>query len=271
MLKRKRFIDADAYRILNDYLAGVSNCGLIDPGSEDMEIEDEEDNINSKISETVRYIIQHDRNEMEDLLQVFEKETVDTNWIEDVLSLRKMTETWIEDEIAGKEEDLVGIKRLLDSLRRSAILQSQLIRFEAILNDIRNNRVRVAAVLERMANVLNEENADGQRRALDHLFIAGIINADQRDALMENVSANNLTMESLLTQLKQVKIGRGLSFLPRVTNGLLSKMKDLLAEYAGEKTDQLRTKLLAILDELLQRKAISKKEHVDKITANELD
>ena len=62
-----------------------------------------------------------------------------------------------------------------------------------------------------------------------------------------------------------------MSFLPRITSGLFDKLKDWLAEYAQEKTGELRTKLLALLDELLQRKAISKKEHKDKIEQHDLD
>ena len=75
----------------------------------------------------------------------------------------------------------------------------------------------------------------------------------------------------MIWQLKQVKVGCGFGFLPRMACDLLSKVKDEVAIFAKEKTSQLRDKLLAMLDELLQRKAISKGDHQDHIERYNLD
>ena len=82
---------------------------------------------------------------------------------------------------------------------------------------------------------------------------------------------DGLNLDKVIWQLKQVKVGRGISFLPRLTNDLFSKLKDLIASFAEEKTEQLRDKLLAFLDELLQRKAISKRDYKDKIEQHDID
>ena len=68
-----------------------------------------------------------------------------------------------------------------------------------------------------------------------------------------------------------MKVGRGLKFLPRLTNGLFDKLKEWLESFKEKKTRQLKEKLNAVLDELLQRRAISKQEHKDKIEQHDLD
>ena len=145
-LKRRNFIGADVYRKLNDYLSGIPGSGLIDPNedaSEEMEIEEEEENeIESKISDTLQYLIQHDRNEIQQLLELFEKEG-ETYFEDDIEKLRELIENWIEEEIIGKENVLNNIKDLLIKLQKSKIPQSKLHRLEMILRDIRLNRRRV--------------------------------------------------------------------------------------------------------------------------------
>ena len=121
-----------------------------------------------------------------------------------------------------------------------------------------------------MATVLDKDypsNAEDQLRALKQLLASNIINDDQYNALKEE---DGLDLDKVAWQLKQVKIGRGVSFLPRITNGLFDRFKDYIASYADEKSGQLRDKVLAVLDELLQRKAISKKEYKDKIEQHDI-
>ncbi len=271
-LNRRNFIDREAYRKLNDYLSGIPGSGLLEP--EEMEIEEEEENeeidVLSKISDTLAYVIQHDRNEIEELLKVFEKEG-DTYWEDDVSKLRKLVEHWIEEEILGKETVLQDISNLLIKLQKSGISRHKLIRFESILNDIRGNRHRVTDAIRKMATVLDKDNEKDQLRTLNQLLVADIISEEQYDALKKKMKEDGLDLDDFIREIKQVKVGRGLRFLPRITSGLFDKLKYWLADYAQEETGQLRTQLLAILDELLQRKAISKREHKDKIEQHDLD
>ena len=124
-----------------------------------------------------------------------------------------------------------------------------------------------------MSHVLNKKypsDAEEKLRALNRLSAsAKLINAQQYNALKEKVE-DNLDLDDVIWQLKQVKIGRGIN-IPRLTNGLFDQLKDSIAEYHEEKSAQLRDKLLALLDELLQRKAISKRDYKDKIEQHNLD
>ena len=80
-----------------------------------------------------------------------------------------------------------------------------------------------------------------------------------------------LDLDEVIFQLKQFKVGQGLSFLPRLTSDLLKEVKEGVATYAAEKSNRLRKTLLAMLNELLERKAISKRDHNDHIERYELD
>ena len=73
---------------------------------EEMEEEEEEnatDQVESKISDTLQHLIMHDRREIQELLDFFQK-TGDIYWEEDVLKLRDLVELWIEEEILVKSQ-----------------------------------------------------------------------------------------------------------------------------------------------------------------------
>ena len=122
--------------------------------------------------------------------------------------------------------------------------------------------------------MFNHENAaDGkeQLRLPNESLKSKFVNDEQYTALKEKIEDEGLDLDEVIWQLKQVKVGCGFVFLPRMTCDLLSKVKDGVAIFAEEKTSQLRDKLLAMLDELLQRKAISKGDHQDHIERYNLD
>ena len=82
----------------------------------------------------------------------------------------------------------------------------------------------------------------------------------------------DLDLDKVIQQLKQVKVGRGLKFLPRLTNGLLNKKQEWLTSLKDEKNPkQMKCNLIAVLDELLQRRGISKQKHKELIEQHELD
>ena len=68
-----------------------------------------------------------------------------------------------------------------------------------------------------------------------------------------------------------MKFDRGLKFLSRLTNGLLDKLKEWLESIKEKRTQQLKEKLNAVLDELLQRKAITKQKYKDTREEHNLD
>ena len=89
--------------------------------------------------------------------------------------------------------------------------------------------------------------------------------------MKEKAEEGKLDLAEVIFQLKQFKVGQGLSFLPRLTSDLLKEVKEGVVTYATEKSNCLRKTLLAMLNELLERKAISKRDHNDHIERYELD
>ena len=63
-----------------------------------------------------------------------------------------------------------------------------------------------------------------------------------------------LNINKLIPVIKETKIGRGLDFMPRKTSHLFDQLKLWLSEFVENGTAKIRDKILAALDELLQRK-----------------
>ena len=94
-----------------------------------------------------------------------------------------------------------------------------------------------------------------------------MIDEEQHAALLKE---EELDLDKFIKHLKEVKVGRGLKFLPRLTDGLFNKLEDWLESFKEKKTRQLKEKLNAVLDELLQRRAISKQKFKDMIEELEI-
>ena len=263
-LKRRDEIEPEAYTKLNDYLSSKQGFGKEEDSSEE-----EEETVEDKISNTVRYLVEHDANEIQQLLELFEK-TASTYYEEELEKLRTLVETWIEDEIKGKEPALDDVKTLLIQLEKSKILKSNLIRFETILDDIRENRHRITNAIHPMALIFEDSNNEEELvHHINHMVREKLINDEQREKLLRE---EELDLDRFINVLKQVKVGRGLEFLPRLTNSLLNKKREWLTSLKDQKNPkQLKCNLMAVLDELLQRRAISQQEHKHMIEKHELD
>ena len=264
-LKRRDEIESDAYTKLNDYLSSKQALGKEEEDSS----EEEEETVEDKISSTVRYLVEHDMKEIQQLLELFEN-TAGTYYEEELERLRTLVETWIEDEIEGKEPELDDIKILLTQLKGSKIPRKMLIRFETILNDIRENQYRVTNAIRPMVLIFEDsKNREDLLHHINHMIRQKVITEEQGKELLKE---EELDLDKFINQLKQVKVGRGLKFLPRLTNGLLDKRKEWLVSLKKEKNSkQLKCNLMAVLDELLQRRAISQQEHKDLIEQHDLD
>ena len=79
---------------------------------------------------------------------------------------------------------------------------------------------------------------------------------DQFDQL--NASRANRDISHVANIIKMSKIGRGIRFLPRRRRGLYQSLNSALD--ASDRT-MLKKEFLAILDELLHRKEIPKKDY----------
>ena len=64
--------------------------------------------------------------------------------------------------------------------------------------------------------------------------------------------------QKLLKIVKRFKQGQGIGFLPRMSSKLVECLTVLLEKYASSKKPDIKSRIKAILDELLQRDIISK-------------
>ena len=122
-----------------------------------------------------------------------------------------------------------------------------------------------------MLRKLDQGAAKEQLFWLNRLHISKYLNKEQYEEMKEKVEEGKLDLDEVIFQLKQFKVGQGLSFLPRLTSDLLKEVKEGVVTYATEKSSRLRKTLLAMLNKLLKRKAISKRDHNDHIERYELD
>ena len=124
-----------------------------------------------------------------------------------------------------------------------------------------------------MAPILKEgeEELDAEvvSTALKQLIQGQLISEEQFKTLKDKI--NGLTMDKLIWEIKSTKVGRGVDFLPRKTQDLFTKLKQWAGEFATEGTAMLRQKILGVLDEMLSRKAITKKEYKDVQETNDID
>ena len=145
-----------------------------------------------------------------------------------------------------------------------------LIRFETILNDIRENQYRVTNAIRPMVLIFEDsKNREDLLHHINHMIRQKVINEKQGKELLKE---EELDLDKFINVLKQVKVGRGLKFLPRLTNSLLNKKREWLTSLKDQKNPkQLKCNLMAVLDELLERRAISQQEHKHMIEKHELD
>ena len=113
-----------------------------------------------------------------------------------------------------------------------------------------------------MDNVLSHPNISARdvSDALKNLVREELITDEQYDSLSKD---DNLDMDKLITEIKRMKIGRGIDFLPRKTEDLLAKLKEWSMKFVENGTEALQGKILAVLDELLFRKVITKEKRKD--------
>ena len=255
-LLKQNGITRTIYKKMNNM---VSSGDGIDE-EEEKEEEEDENTLEGKISDTVEYLIRHDRSEIGELLNTFESEEL---FKDDVTRLRKLTEEWVQNEILGKEFLLDDIEQILRKLKSSTIHKSKLHRFKMLLKEIRVNRYRVSNIVHRMNVILSGENVNKKEISdgLKNLISGNLINDEQYKALQNKI--DDLDVDNLIWEIKSVKVGRGLEFLPRKTHDLLEKLKEWVGEFGVEGTAALRQKILGVLDELLFRKVISKNVYKD--------
>ena len=72
---------------------------------------------------------------------------------------------------------------------------------------------------------------------------------------------DELDIKKLADVIKETKFGQGMDFMSRKTTVLLDSLRELLLELAEKGGQVIQSKISSILNELFQRKAISKERY----------
>ena len=117
-----------------------------------------------------------------------------------------------------------------------------------------NNRYRVKSILTRLNN-----SQDDIKNVLKRLIREELLSQEQFEKLTNLEGKFDLPAVALV--IKDTKIGRGLKFLPRKMNDLVKSLQTLLTELVETGSSAIRNDVQAVLDELLQKKAITQERY----------
>ena len=103
-------------------------------------------------------------------------------------------------------------------------------------------------------------NEAEDENTLNQLVREQLLSPEQYEKLKEEGEAE-LDLNVIADVIKNTKVGRGLKFLPTTINDLKTKLQSLIKDTATKGIDAIKSELLAILDELLHKKGITKDEY----------
>ena len=192
------------------------------------------------------YVTKHDREELLHMIKEIKKSGNDVSLLNELLQM------FFDDNYDENHELLLPqIKHIIVNL---PIPKTDQLRFQILLKDLSDNRYRIERILTRLNSASTEEEYVDQ---LGHLTGEKFLSMDQYDQL--KASKANRDISHVANIIKMSKIGRGIKFLPRTRRGLYESLNSALDD-AFDKT-MLKKEFLAILDELLHRKEIPKKDY----------
>ena len=193
------------------------------------------------------YVTKHDQEELLYMIKEIKKSGNDVSLLNELLQM------FFDDNYDENHELLLPqIKHIIVNL---PIPKTDQLRFQILLKDLSDNRYRIERILTRLNSASTEEEYVDQ---LGHLTGEKFLSMDQYDQLKASSKANR-DISHVANIIKMSKIGRGIKFLPRTRRGLYESLNSALDD-AVDKT-MLKKEFLAILDELLHRKEIPKKDY----------
>ena len=193
------------------------------------------------------YVTKHDQEELLHMIKEIKKSGNDVSLLNELLKM------FFDDNYDENHELLLPqIKHIIVNL---PIPKTDQLRFQILLKDLSDNRYRIERILTRLNSASTEEEYVDQ---LGHLTGEKFLSMDQYDQLKASSKANR-DISHVANIIKMSKIGRGIKFLPRTRRGLYESLNSALDD-AVDKT-MLKKEFLAILDELLHRKEIPKKDY----------
>ena len=212
------------------------------------------------------YVTKHDQDELKQIIKQIKKSGNDVSHLNELL---KMFFEKTRDE--NGELLLPQIEHIIVNL---PILKTDQLRFQILLRDLQKNRYRI----ERILTSLNSASTGNEYLdRLHHLTAERFLSNDQFNQLNSSLDTDgNRDISHVANIIKMSKIGRGVRFLPRTTRGLYDTLNTIVdnssrpttatttdSSLSSNNSSSLNTKelLSAILDELLQRKAIPEKDY----------
>lgn len=215
------------------------------------------------------YVTRHDQDELKQIIKQIKKSGNDVSHLNELL---KMFFEKTRDE--NGELLLPQIEHIIVNL---PILKTDQLRFQILLRDLQKNRYRI----ERILTSLNSASTGNEYLdRLHHLTAERFLSNDQFNQLNSSLDTDgNRDISHVANIIKMSKIGRGVRFLPRTTRGLYDTLNTIVddssrpppppttttdSSLSSNNSSSLNTKelLSAILDELLQRKAIPEKDYI---------
>ena len=262
---RREFITPSEYEQLNNILAKsldnddgsadhedeYHDKGIAEEDAGGEEEEEEGDEVKRLIRSTTKYLTSEDFKELHNLLHNIEKEA-GPDLIDSVTEWKTLIDKFLRNKFDSDGELILPrIINLLQTLKSSPIALSKQERIKMLLRDIDQNRFRVESILTRLNEAEDEEDISN---TLEQLKREELISPEQFEKMTENDAAFELP--TIVTIIKDTKIGRGFKFLPNKLRDLTSKLESLIEEGTIPITD-----LLAYLDEILRQKGITSKEY----------
>ena len=151
-LLRQEGIDLDQYNQLNTMLAESLDEEDDDVKEEEemaVDAEDEDDEVKKVIQTTFHDIIQHDEEELMELLAEL-KDEADDDYIDTLLKVEELIDVFLTDEFLEGKPILSTIDELIETLDGYPISKSKQHRLKMLMNDINSNRHRVQSIFTRL-------------------------------------------------------------------------------------------------------------------------
>ena len=124
-----------------------------------------------------------------------------------------------------------------------------------LLDYIEKNRYRVEQIFQKL---MDTENKDEMLHALKTLVHEEHLSDDQYEQLAELEDPDLNTIKEVIIE---TKVGEGLKFLPRTITNLRHTLQSLLGELKESGSAFLKSKINAIIEELLRRNVIRYEEY----------
>ena len=216
----------------------------------------DENKLYNIIFDIVKYLSYHDVREMRDILDELSENTMIE---EEVEELKKLIPTFLDNMYT----DISPIKIIINEIenRDKNIPKTLLLRFMILLKEFRRNHIRVTDIANMMNRALSHPNPKEVSDTVERLLRGRLISHEQFTKLRDMI--DELDMKKLIEIVASEKIGRGIDFLPRKTKDLKKKLYDWAISYSDKPQPDLKSKIIALLDELRFRKALTEGKYND--------